>query len=290
MQLALFEKSYLPLIEAKLKEVLTFPESPQEKLFAAARYSVLGGGKRLRPMLTLASAISFGGNTEIALLPACALELVHCYSLIHDDLPCMDDDDFRRGKPSLHKHTDEGTAVLVGDFLLTYAFDLLANAPCLSDSQRIRMIQTLTHSAGGQGMVAGQFLDLEAEKAPISKELQRDLHSKKTAELFSCALLFGAIAAGSSEEELENCRKIGLKLGLAFQILDDILDITASEEKHGKKISSDQANGKSTFITHYGLNGAKEEVAKLTHEIEHALNTFGHETPLMADFTLRMIR
>jgi geranylgeranyl diphosphate synthase type II len=247
MQLELFEKSYLPLIEAKLKEVLTFPASPQEKLFAAARYSVLGGGKRLRPMLTLASAISFGGNTEIALIPACALELIHCYSLIHDDLPCMDDDDFRRGKPSLHKHTDEGTAVLVGDFLLTYAFDLLAHA-------------------------------------------QRDLHSKKTAELFSCALLFGAIAAGSSDEELESCRKIGLKLGLAFQILDDILDITSSEEKHGKKISSDQTNGKSTFITHFGLNGAKEEVAKLTCEIESALNTFGHEKPLMADYTLRMIR
>lgn len=290
MQLDLFEKEYLPQIEAKLNEILTFPECPQHALFRAARYSVLGGGKRLRPLLALASTISFGGSTEHVLLPACALELIHCYSLIHDDLPCMDDDDFRRGKPSLHKHTDEGTAVLVGDFLLTYAFELLAKAPGLNDSQRIQLIQTLAMSSGGQGMVAGQFLDMEAEKAPISKELQRELHSKKTAELFSCALLFGAIAAGRPAKEIASCRNIGLKLGLAFQILDDILDITSSEEKHGKKVSSDQTNGKSTFITHYGLNGAKQEVAKLTGEIQTEFASLAHEKPLMADFTLRMIR
>lgn len=289
MQLDLFEKQFLPQIEAKLQDILTIPNHPQEALFDAARYAVLGGGKRLRPLLALASTISCGGNTDHALLPACALELIHCYSLIHDDLPCMDDDDFRRGKPSLHKHTDEGTAVLVGDFLLTYAFELLAKAPGLNDQQRIQLIQTMAQSSGGQGMVAGQFLDLQAENAPISKALQHELHSKKTAELFSCALLFGAIIANKPPEELKSCREIGLKLGLAFQILDDILDITASEEKHGKKVSSDQTNGKSTFITHYGLNGAKEEVAKLTFEIEKELASLAHQKPLMADFTLRMI-
>ncbi len=261
-----FTQKWLPAIEQKLEELLTFNSSPQSNLYQAARYSVLGGGKRLRPLFALTAYESFKGDAEKILQPACAIELLHCYSLIHDDLPCMDDDDFRRGKPSLHKHTDEATAVLAGDFLLTYAFEVIANAHAISGEQKVLMIASLARSAGGAGMVGGQLLDLEAEKQAISSEMLEYVHLQKTAEMFACAFDFAAILSNLENQKREIFRKAGLKTGLAFQILDDVLDITASKAKHGKSVSSDQVNGKSTYVTHFGLEGAKQKASVTLNE------------------------
>lgn len=191
----------------------------KEPLFEAAHYS-LEGGKRLRPLLTLAIVETFGQPIEKALHPACALEMIHTYSLIHDDLPCMDDDDFRRGKPSLHKAYPESHAVLTGDFLLTYAFEVLANAPLLSDTQKNRLIAVLALRSGSQGMIGGQVLDIAGGSTNLEHLLQ--MHAKKTGALITAACEFGGII--TEQTDLAPFQTIGEYLGLAYQIVDDILD------------------------------------------------------------------
>ena len=205
------------LIEKKLSEILT-----NTHLGEAARYAVLGGGKRIRPRLVIAAAELYGAPVEHSLLPACALELIHSYSLIHDDLPCMDDDDFRRGKPSLHKVYGEAHALLVGDFLLTLAFELLTGSPHLTPLQRLELIKTLTLRAGGDGMIGGQVLDLAQHSNT------EEIHRKKTAALFIAACEFGGIIGDHSD--LEFLREFGENLGLAFQLLDDLADGDISPE------------------------------------------------------------
>ena len=202
------------LIETTLQELI--PPSTS-KLFEAALYS-LEGGKRLRPLLTLAVADTFNQPIETALYPACAVELIHTYSLIHDDLPCMDDDDIRRDKPTLHKAYSESRAILTGDFLLTYAFEVLAKAPQLSPNQKNALILTLAKRAGSEGMIGGQVLDMEEN----SHEHFIEMRLKKTGALISAALEFGGIIA--HQEDLTILQTIGRDLGLAFQIVDDILD------------------------------------------------------------------
>lgn len=280
-----FIKSHLPLIEEELSKLLSFPPCLQEKLFEAARYSVLGGGKRWRPLIVLATASAFGSSIEIALKPACALELIHCYSLIHDDLPCMDDDDFRRGKPSLHKQFDEATAVLTGDFLLTYAFEILTQSHGLSDRQKLALVRTLSQRAGGEGMVAGQLLDIEAEESVPTKECQSFLHRKKTAELIASAFEFGAIIGDADQVSLDRLYQVGLDVGLAFQIRDDILDVTESVAKHGKSISSDLTNQKSTFVSLYGIDGAKLKTSALKEASQKQLLTMPVNCSLLSQFT-----
>lgn len=280
-----FVEAHLPLIEETLAKLLDFPSCPQNKLFEAARYSVLGGGKRWRPLIAIATASAFGCPLEKILISACCIELIHCYSLIHDDLPCMDDDDFRRGKPSLHKKYDEAVAVLTGDFLLTYAFEVLSQITSASDRQKLRWIQSLSKRSGGDGMVAGQLLDIEAEKAATTKEEQTFLHMKKTGELIACAFEFGAIAADASEETVAQLHRIGLDLGLAFQIQDDILDVTESVAKHGRKVSSDLANEKSTFVSLYGIDVAKAKTAELKSRYQKNLKALPINCSILTDFT-----
>jgi geranylgeranyl diphosphate synthase type II len=205
------------LIEEKLSEILT-----NTHLGEAARYAVLGGGKRIRPRLVMAAADLYGAPVEHSLFPACALELIHSYSLIHDDLPCMDNDDFRRGKPSLHKVYGEAHALLVGDFLLTLAFELLASSPYLTPLQRLQLVKTLAFRAGGDGMIGGQALDLAEH--PNTEEI----HRKKTAALFIAACEFGGIIGDHSD--LDFLREFGENLGLAFQLLDDLVDGDISPE------------------------------------------------------------
>lgn len=204
-------------IESTLNRLIP-PE--KEALFEMARYS-MEGGKRLRPMLTLAVLEAFDIPLDLGLVPACAIEMVHTYSLIHDDLPCMDDDDFRRGKPTLHKAYPESHAVLTGDFLLTYAFEVIANAPQLTLDHKNQLIATLAHRAGSEGMIGGQILDIESQDHPIEPDALQTLQVKKTAALITCALEFGAIIA---EVEIAPFQFIGEALGLSFQIIDDILD------------------------------------------------------------------
>lgn len=273
----LFQSESIEKIETALKSVLTFPDSSQEKLFEAARYSVLNGGKRLRPQLVLAACSSLGGDFNAAILPAAALELIHCYSLIHDDLPAMDNDDFRRGKPSLHRYADEGTAILTGDFLLTYAFELIATAPLLSEKKKVDLIAALAKASGGQGMVAGQLLDLEASHEKKEAPHLREIHLKKSAELIACGVLFGAIIAGVDAGSLELCRSFGLEIGLAFQVQDDILDADGQDE------------GKATYVGCYGLDASKRIVQELKTQAVEKLKRLPLKNGHLEELALRMV-
>jgi geranylgeranyl diphosphate synthase type II len=251
------------LIEEHLNRLVPEKEVPYRSLLRAARYALLGGGKRLRPILTIATTEAFKGCLDAAIAPACALEMIHTYSLIHDDLPCMDNDDFRRGKPSLHKAFPEGHAVLAGDFLLTHAFAVLAEAPGLSAEQKVSLVTILGKSAGGEGMIAGQILDIEAVGTEVDLDALQLIHQKKTGEMIVASVEFGGIISHATYEQMEILRKFGQEIGLAFQIVDDILDVTASQEKHGKAVASDVINDKSTYVTLLGLQKSQALAEKL---------------------------
>lgn len=253
------------LIEETLSELIPVTTTPYNEIFLAARYSLLGGGKRLRPLLAIVTAEMFQVPAKKAVIPACALEMIHTYSLIHDDLPCMDDDDFRRGKPSLHKAFNEGVALLAGDYLLTYAFDVLTNAEDLSDNQKLELISVLAKSGGGNGMIAGQIMDVSFSEQ-MNLELLQETHLKKTGMLIAAALQFGAIIGNASSESREILEQFGLKIGLAFQIMDDVLDVTASMEKHGRQQPSDEINGKTTYVSLLGVDGSKKLAEAITNE------------------------
>lgn len=257
---------YLPLIEKKLEELLTPPPSSQEKLFEAARYMTLSAGKRLRPLLLLATAEAFSVPIDLAITPACALELVHTYSLIHDDLPCMDNDDFRRGKPTLHKKYDEATAVLTGDFLLTYAFEVLAKSPGLTAEQKVQMIQVLSSRSGGNGMVAGQLLDMEVGSHNL--ERLNYIHRKKTADLLIASLELGGIIAGLSPSLMDEIQIFGEEIGLAFQITDDLIDLSSEKE------------GKITYVSCLGMENAKKTASDLLEQALKRLTQCPNPQPL----------
>lgn len=209
----------IELINQELQKLIPSTSPYYPSLFEGARYSLLAPGKRIRPLLTLYVAEMLEkGNHQRALYPACSLEMIHCYSLIHDDLPCMDDDDFRRGRPTLHRMYDDGHAVLVGDYLLTYAFDVLARAPNLSADQRVSLIQTLAQCAGSEGMIGGQVMDIEG-----SDQITQ-LHQRKTAALFQCAFAFGSIVSQASPSIHKKLILFGRQFGELFQMVDDILD------------------------------------------------------------------
>lgn len=244
----------LDQLEERLTELLTFPSDCT--LYEAARWVTLGGGKRLRPRLLMATVEALNGDIALALAPAAALEMLHTYSLIHDDLPSMDNDDYRRGKLTLHKKYNEATAILTGDFLLTYAFEVLAKSPGLTPHQTLALIKTLAHRAGGEGMILGQLLDLEASK--VTREELQTIHQKKTAELLTASIEMGGIIGNATPEVMSELRLFGDEIGLAFQIIDDVIDVTASVEKHGRTVSSDALNGKTTYVSLLGLEEAKK--------------------------------
>lgn len=246
-------------VEACLDGLITDANTSYRTLLHAARYSLMAGGKRLRPILAIAAAEAFGCPEEKVIRPACALELVHTYSLIHDDLPCMDDDDLRRGKPTLHKVVSEAHAVLAGDFLLTFAFEVIADDPHLSESQKLKLISRLAKNAGAEGMIGGQVMDIEAEGKSIDLDTMRAIHRAKTGAIISASVEFGGIIAGVDEAILESLKAYGYEIGLAFQIIDDILDVTGTSESLGKTAASDIANNKATYVTLMGLNQAKAE-------------------------------
>ena len=232
---------------------------------AAMAYSLLSGGKRIRPVLTLAVCRLFGGQPEQALPFACGPEMIHTYSLIHDDLPCMDDDDFRRGKPTNHKVYGEATAVLAGDALLTAAFGVLAQA-ALSPEQIGRGVSCLAQAAGPAGMVGGQFLDLLGEGKTLTYDEVVQIEALKTGCMIEAAARLGAIAAGSTDQEEEAAASFARKIGLAFQIRDDILDVLGDEAEFGKPIGSDAENQKSTFVALKGVEACEVMVESLTEE------------------------
>lgn len=239
----------------------------------AMAYSLLSGGKRIRPILTLAVCRLFGGQAEQALPFACGLEMVHTYSLIHDDLPCMDDDDFRRGRPTNHKVFGEATAVLAGDALLTAAFETLTQAP-VSPAQVGRGVSCLARLAGPAGMVGGQMLDLCGEGKQLGYDEILQLQALKTGCLLEAAARLGAIAADSTPEQEEAAAQYARKLGLAFQIRDDLLDVLGEEATFGKPIGSDRENQKSTFVQCKGVDDCKRLVHTLTEEAIAALSAY----------------
>lgn len=244
-------------------------------IYDAMNYSLMAGGKRIRPVLTLETCRMCGGDVEAALPFACAVEMIHTYSLIHDDLPCMDDDDLRRGKPTNHKVYGEATAVLAGDALLTAAFEMLAEHRGGLDSARVlEAMDCLSHAAGAAGMIGGQVLDMEGEERRLSlKELEL-MQSLKTGALISAAAEMGCILAGGSDGQRQAVKTYAQCIGRAFQVRDDMLDVTSTDEVLGKPIGSDAENGKTTFVTELGLDGCAALVDRLTDDAIEALAGF----------------
>jgi geranylgeranyl diphosphate synthase type II len=244
-------------------------------LHRAMRYSLLAGGKRMRPILTLAAVETCGGYPEPALPLAAAVECIHTYSLIHDDLPCMDDDDFRRGKPTSHKVFGEGMAVLAGDALLTQAFQLAASAPPSRRHHAAAYVAELATAAGSLHLIAGQVADLEGEGSRPTLAQLRWIHERKTGALIATSLVLGAMSAGAPPREIARLRSFGLALGLAFQIIDDILDVTQPSEKLGKSAGKDARARKATYPALLGLDGAQREAARWTRRAHAAIAPFG---------------
>ncbi|HYA79599.1 MAG TPA: farnesyl diphosphate synthase [Methylocystis sp.] len=257
-----------------------------ERLLAAMRYATLGGGKRLRPFLVLESALLFGLSGEGPLRVGCALEMVHCYSLAHDDLPAMDDDDLRRGRPTTHKAFDEATAILAGDALLTYAFDVIAD-PATHQDPRVRAELTLAlaRAAGLGGMVGGQALDLAAETAatPLAQPDILTLQAMKTGALLRFAVDAGAILAQAGAEQAAALSRYGAALGAAFQIADDILDAEGDSAALGKRAGKDAERGKATLVGLLGLAGAKTRRDALVEEAVGALESFGARAAILQE-------
>ena len=263
-------KRYAERIEAYLQECFQ-EDAPQKELFEAMRYSLLAGGKRLRPVLTQAFCELCGGNAEEALPFGAAIEMVHTYSLIHDDLPCMDNDDLRRGKPTNHRVYGEATAVLAGDALLTAAFSQLAKAK-LPAERIVEAVRVLSLCAGELGMVGGQVLDMDAEARECTEQEVYDIQSRKTGALISAACQLGVIAAGGSEKQQAAASAYAESLGLAFQIEDDILDVVGDAQKLGKAVGVDEK--KNTFVRLYGIKKCREMIRDETDKAIAALSAF----------------
>ncbi|WP_022853789.1 polyprenyl synthetase family protein [Thermodesulfatator atlanticus] len=256
------------------------------RLFDAMHYSLMAGGKRLRPIFVLAAAEIFGKPYEEFLPAACALECIHTYSLIHDDLPAMDDDDLRRGKPTCHKAFDEATAILAGDGLLTHAFYLLAHEELVRHfppENIIKAIRLVAEAAGLKGMVAGQMADLLAEGRKVDADELFFIHSHKTAALIRASVLLAPILIGATQEELNALAKYGQNIGLAFQIIDDILDLVADEEVLGKPVGSDLAKEKATYPALFGLEASREKAKSLLEDALSALSPFGVRAKALSD-------
>ena len=232
-------------------------------LLEAMRYSLLAGGKRLRPILCMSFCELCGGTAERALPAAAAIEMVHTYSLIHDDLPCMDNDDYRRGRLTCHKVYGEDVATLAGDALLTAAFRYLSQLD-VPASQALRCVELLSQAAGEQGMVAGQILDLAGEKHSLSEQELREVHRHKTGDLIRAACQMGAVLGGGSADQIQAAGEFAMALGMAFQIRDDLLDCVGTQEQLGKPIGSDSENGKTTFVSLFGLDTCQELVEEET--------------------------
>lgn len=278
-------------VESALKRRLPRASESPSTIHKAMRYSLFAGGKRLRPALCYAAAEACGGDAFVlATPPACAVECIHTYSLIHDDLPCMDNDDLRRGRPTSHKVFGEGIAVLAGDALLTQAFEILCDTKPTPRYSTIDYVRELAIASGSRWLIAGQVKDMEAEGGRASAALVRDIHLRKTAAMVSVSLRLGAMAVNATPRQLAALGNFGRALGLAFQAMDDILDVTQTGEKLGKTAGKDLQAQKATLPAALGMEKARKEAARLTAEAHAALSVFGtkgrrlHE---LADYLLQ---
>ena len=252
-----------------LESLMPPADSHPKRLVSAMRYSLFAGGKRIRPILVMAAAEAAGGTAQDALAAACAVELVHTYSLIHDDLPAMDDDDFRRGKPTCHRAFDEGTAILAGDALLTMAFEVLAGESGNFGGRGMLMVRELAGAAGWRGMVGGQQVDMDSEGSVPDLPVLEYIHTHKTGALIRCSVILGGLSANADKSFLKALGRYGEKIGLAFQVVDDILDVTATTGEMGKDQGSDAARGKVTYPALFGVHEARSRALELIDDAKN---------------------
>ena len=262
-------------IDLALDSFLPPADTPPTTLHSAMRHSMFAGGKRLRPILTLAAAEACAGHPAHALPAACAVECIHTYSLIHDDLPCMDDDDFRRGHPTCHKVYGEAIALLAGDALQPLAFELLLKSTPGNGYTHSDLVRELAQAASSRWLVGGQVMDLEAEGLTVSYDHLRTIHRSKTMAMLTVCLRLGGMCAGATDSQLASLTAFGQAAGLAFQIIDDILDVTQTSEKLGKTAGKDLTAEKTTYPSILGLPASRDEAHRLTHEAHAALEIFG---------------
>jgi len=294
MDLKAYLKEQCARVDVALDRVLPKETELPHSLHTSMRYSVFAGGKRVRPILMLAACQAVGGDTERAIPAACAMEMIHTYSLIHDDLPAMDDDDFRRGNPTNHKVFGEAIAILAGDALLTEAFKLLSS-PCFAadcdPASRIAVIHEIASCSGSHGMVGGQVVDMESEGKPdIDLPTVQYIHTHKTGALIKASVVAGALLGGADPQKLTAITRYGEAAGLAFQIADDILDIEGTTEEIGKDAGSDQARGKATYPAVMGLAAAKEEARVMMEEAFKALEIFGAEADPLREIATYIVK
>ncbi len=274
--LGAYMKQRAAAVDAALERFLPAETLRPETLHKAMRYSVFAGGKRLRPVLVIAGAEAVGGTAERVMPAACAMELIHTYSLVHDDLPAMDNDDFRRGVPTNHKVFGEAIAILAGDALLTLAFRLVADAARQNNSSALHeVVEDIADAAGHKGMVAGQVADLEAEGRRVGADTVDYIHAHKTGALIRTSLRIGAMLCGADPAQVRALSVAGADLGLAFQIVDDILDVVASSEELGKTAGKDQIQQKATYPAIHGIEASRARAALLIRDAEEALRVLG---------------
>ena len=275
--------------ESALDSLLDCANTNPARLHQAMRYAAQGGGKRIRPLLVFAAG-DLGHDVKQSTLDAAAvaIECIHAYSLVHDDLPCMDDDDLRRGRPTVHKAFDEATALLVGDALQTRAFEILANAQC-DAGMRIAMVRALATASGSRGMAGGQAIDLENVGKRLDLAGLKQMHAMKTGALLSCSVELGGIAAQLSAIQMQHLKEYSEALGLAFQIVDDILDVTADSQTLGKTAGKDAANDKPTYVSLMGLDYAKKAAKDLQETAIASLESFGAKADALKDLALLVV-
>lgn len=277
------------MVDDALQAYLPKQNVKPKTIHKAMRYSVFAGGKRLRPILCLAAGECCGGEASAALPLACAVECIHTYSLIHDDLPCMDDDDLRRGMPTSHKVFGEAIAVLTGDALLTFAFELAAQVPAWPRYSLRDIISELAIASGSRNLIAGQVADLESEGKRVSLPALRFIHQSKTAALLRSSIRLGAMSANASPTRLQTLSDFGTSLGLAFQVIDDILDVTQSSETLGKSAGKDLVSEKATYPSVIGLDESRKVAKRLTEEAHRSLHPFARRAEILhelADYLL----
>ncbi len=278
------------VVNTALAEALESSRPINADLEKAMQYTLDAPGKRLRGTLALWSCeIVTGQITDQAKAAACAIEMVHTYSLVHDDLPAMDDDDMRRGKPSCHKAFDEATAILTGDSLLTLAFDILANQNA-QPAVTVRLIRILAQAAGPSGMIAGQMTDIASTNTADDIEMLEYIHVNKTAKMFAAAAEMGAVAGNADEKQIDRLREYGLKIGLGFQVVDDILDVVASSEQLGKTAGKDRLQGKMTYPSIVGMDASRAIAESLADEAIETLDIFSAEADILRQLAMELLK
>ena len=289
MRLDTILKEKITKINSSLTRYMSYEENPQSIIYDAMKYSLFAGGKRLRPVIMLLVSDMLSGDENEVMPFACAMEMIHTYSLIHDDLPSMDNDDLRRGKPTNHKVYGEAMAILAGDSLLNRAFEITSNHKYKNPERALSAIASLSNSSGTEGMIGGQTVDIQSEGKKISEDELLYLHTLKTGAIIRSSGVIGAIMAGASKDEIKAIDDFCKNLGIAFQIQDDLLDVTGNEAELGKPIGSDTDSEKTTFVSLFGIEGTKKAVCDYTNKAISSLEIFGEKANILIELANYLI-